>query len=78
MKPPLTERQIARIHQHQFLALHVDTEFLKPYLCPADGKPLVARETGMHCSKCGYVNDGYIVYPGKQNITGKIVDKFAD
>ncbi|MGA2160276.1 MAG: hypothetical protein ABSG90_13820 [Dehalococcoidia bacterium] len=78
MKPPLTGKQITKIHEHQFKALHVDTEFLKPYLCPKDSHPLVARETGLHCSICGYVNDGYIVFPGKMNITGKIVDKFAD
>ena len=78
MKPPLTGKQITKIHEHQFLSLHYDREFLKPYLCPEDQTPLIARPEGLFCKTCGWENTGYIVFPGKMNNTGKIVDKFAD
>ena len=78
MKPPLTGKQITKIHEHQFFAIHCDPEFLVPYLCPEDKSPLIARIEGLLCLKCGWENTGYIVYPGKMNVTGKIPEKVFD
>ena len=80
MKPPLKIKHINAIHSHNYLAIVHNDGTLIPYLCPECETPLLAREEGLFCAKCGYVSgDKNITYWGKMNPTGKIIpEQFED